>query len=161
MKISIPNQIDASDFNDGEKMITSLMHMISNRYGYDQWYNINCGDFRKIVFPASATNPNIFGPKAEKLRTIFDFARLDKNNYCIKFSNLEPKMHKGVKNGDLPSVGAAMYELEDLRSIQIWCYLLGQWHGKNEIVTASESLIEYTHSRRTATNLEYKYFLVG
>ena len=161
MKISIPNQIDASDFNDGEKMITSLMHMISNRYGYNQWYNINCGDFRKIVFHANATNPALFGPRTERLREIFDFAILDKNNYCLKFSTLVPKNHKGIKEGALPSVGAAQYELKDLRSIQIWCYLLGQWHGKNEIVTASESLIEYTHSKRTATNLEYKNFLVS
>tara|TARA_R110000803_G_scaffold7059_3_gene22831 strand:+ start:1029 stop:1514 length:486 start_codon:yes stop_codon:yes gene_type:complete len=161
MKISIPNQIDASDFNDGEKMITSLMHMISNRYGYNAWYNINAGDFRKIVFPASATNPALFGPRTEKLRKIFDFAQLDKNNYCLKFSTLVPKNHKAIKNGDLPSVGAAQYELEDFRSIQIWCYLLGQWHGKNELISKSDTLIEYDTSRRSATNLEYKNFLVG
>tara|TARA_R110002124_G_scaffold35129_1_gene114584 strand:- start:1309 stop:1791 length:483 start_codon:yes stop_codon:yes gene_type:complete len=160
MKICIPNQIDASDFNDGEKMITSLMHMIANKYGYNQWYNINAGDFRKIVFPASASNPNLFGPKTEKLHKIFKFAQLDKNNYCLKFSTLKPT-RQGVSKLGTPSVGADMYELKDMRSIQIWCYLLGQWHGKNELISQSDTLIEYDNSRRTATNLEYKNFLVG
>tara|TARA_R110000744_G_C18999344_1_gene521604 strand:- start:79 stop:564 length:486 start_codon:yes stop_codon:yes gene_type:complete len=161
MKICIPKQIDATEFNDGEKMITSLMHMISNRYGYDSWYNINAGDFRKIVFPAHATSPNIFGPRTERLRKIFDFAILDKNNYLLKFSTLVPRQHKGIKKGQTPSVAAEFYNLEDLRSIQIWCYLLGQWHGKNELVSKSDSMIEYTHSKRTTTNLEYKNFLVS
>ena len=160
MKIALPNQIDCHDLNDGEKMITGLMYMIANRYGYNHWYNINSGDFRKIVFPASASNPAFFGPRTEKLREIFKFAQIDLNNYCLKFTGVTPRS-QGTAVGDTPSIGCDMYELTDLRSIQIWCYLLGQWHGKNELISQSENLIEYDNSRRTATNLEYKNFLVG
>lgn len=160
MKIALPNQIDCTDLNDGEKMITGLMYMIANRYGYNHWYNINSGDFRKIVFPASASNPNLFGPKTDKLSRIFKFAQLDKNNYCLKFTGVTPRT-QGTAVGSTPSIGCDMYELTDLRSIQIWCYLLGQWHGKNELISQSDTLIEYDNSRRTATNLEYKNFLVG
>ena len=160
MKIALPNQIDCTDLNDGEKMITGLMYMIANRYGYNHWYNINSGDFRKIVFPASASNPALFGPKTDKLSKIFKFAQLDKNNYCLKFTGVSPRS-QGTAVGSTPSIGCDMYELTDLRSIQIWCYLLGQWHGKNELISQSDTLIEYDNSRRTATNLEYKNFLVG
>lgn len=160
MKIALPNQIDFTDFNDGEKMIIGLMYLISNRYGYDHWYNINAGDFRKIVFHRAASNPAVFGPKTEKLREVFDFAQLDKNNICIKFHTIKPKVTHVNRKG-FNGIGSTLYELKDFRSIKIWCYLMGQWFGGNEIVNDSKTLIEYDTSKRSATNLEYKNFLVG
>ena len=161
MKIALPNQLDFTDFNDGEKMITGLMYLISNRYGYDDWYNINAGDFRKIVFPASASTPLLFGPRTEKLRTIFNFAQLDKNNVCIKFYGVKPRANSTKGSGGTPSVGCTMYELTNMRSIKIWCYLMGQWFGGNELISNSKTLIEYDNSSRSATNLEYRNFIVG
>ena len=160
MKICIPNQIDASEFNDGELMITALLYMIANKYDYKSWYNINGGDFRKIVYPASASTPRVFGPRTARLREIIDFAVLDPNNICMRFSTLKPT-RQGVGKLGTPQVGPTMYELKDMRSIKIWCYLLGQWHGKNELITETDNLIVYTDSKRSVNNLEYNNFLVG
>ena len=154
MKLTIPNQIDSSDFTDGEKMITSLMFLIANKYGWEHWYNINAGDFKKILYSNGATNPNLFGPHTATLREHFDFAQIDQHNYCIRFKNVKP-VYKGY------GVGFVHDELKDLRAIKIWCYLMGQWFGGNEIVTESQNKIEYTSSRRSATHLEFRNFLVG
>ena len=154
MKLTIPNQIDATDFTDGEKMITSLLFLIANKYGWEHWYNMNGGDFKKIVFKEGATNPTLFGPRTERLREHFDFAQIDQHNYSIRFKTVRPVYsHCGV--------GPQHYQISDLRAIKIWCYLMGQWFGGNEIISQSNNKIEYTSSRRTATHLEYKNFLVG
>ena len=154
MKLTIPNQIDPTNFTDGEKMFTSLMFLIANKYGWDHWYNMNAGDFKKIIFPEGATNPTLFGPRTETLREHFDFAQIDQHNYCIRFKKVRP-INKGQ------GVGLVHHTISGLREIKIWCYLMGQWFGGNEIVSQSDNKIEYTSSRRSATHLEYKNFLVG
>lgn len=154
MKLTIPNQIDPTGFSDGDKMFTSMMYLIAAKYGYEHWYNMNSGDFKKIVFDENATNPNLFGPRTEILREHFDFAKIDHYNYLVRFKNVKSKSRNG-------EVGVAVTEISKLRCIKIWCYLMGQWFGGNEIINETDTLIQYDTNRRSAGYLEFKNFLVG
>ena len=154
MKVTIPNQIDPTNFSDGDKMFTGFMFLLGRKYGYEHWYNMNAGDFKKIVFDSNATNPNLFGPRTEILREHFDFAKIDANNYLVRFRNVKSKSSNG-------EVGWIHTEISDMRSIKIWCYLMGQWFGGVEIVNETDTLIQYDTTRRSAGYLEFKNFLVG
>ncbi len=158
MKLQLPNQIDATDLNEGEAMLIGLLHMICNKHGYDQWYNMNNGDWRKITFPCGATNPKPFGPRCDRLREHLDFAMVDGYNLLIRFKKVRSLYAYGKKAN---SVGSQPYELKDIRSIQIWCYLMGLWHGENPIISEANATFEYTCNERTAQGLKYKNFLVG
>ena len=154
MKLTIPNQIDPTGFSDGDKMFTSFMFLLARKYGYEKWYNMNAGDFKKIVFDENATNPNLFGPRTEILREHFDFAMIDHYNYLVKFRNVKSKSNNR-------EVGWIHTTISDIRCIKIWCYLMGQWFGGVEIVNETDTLIQYDTNRRSAGYLEFKNFLVG
>lgn len=156
MKILIPNQITDTDLTDGEAMLIALMNIICNTHGYDQWYNMNAGDWRKILFPAGATNPRPFGPKTKNIRNHLRFCQLDDKNILIKFINVRPKA-----KGAYDTVGTIYYELKDIRSIQIWCYLMGLWFGENDIISEATCHIEYETNFRSKSSIVHRNFLVG
>ena len=158
MKLQIPNQIEREGLTEGDAMLIGIVYLIANRHGWENWYNMNCGDFRKIAFPESAAMPLLFGPRTEKMREHLDFAQLDAYNILIRFKRVRPQYNSGIASN---SVGGHFYELKDLRSIKIWCYLMGLWHGKNPIVSEADTYIKHDSNRRSAENLEYKNFLVG
>lgn len=156
MKIQIPNQIPVEDLQDGDAMLIALLHLICNKHGYGHWYNMNGGDWRKIGFPAGTTNPAPFGPKTVRMREHIQLCFLDPSNILLRFKNVKPK-----DKGPYDRVGNHEYELKEQRSIQIWCYLMGLWHGKTPIISESNVRIPYEDNRRTMEYLEYKNFLIG
>ena len=156
MKIQIPNQIPLEDLGEGDAMLIALLHLICNRHGYNHWYNMNGGDWRKIGFPKGCTNPAPFGPRTAVMRKHIQLCQLGESNILLRFKNVRPKA-----KGPYDRVGNHQYELKDIRSIQIWCYLMGLWHGKNPIISEANAIIPYEDNRRTMEYLEHKNFLVG
>ena len=157
MEIQLPNQIDTKDLSEGDAMIIGLLYLICNKYGYDQWYNMNHGDWRKISFQPGATNPSVFSSVSATQREHIEFAKLDKNNILMKFKKVKPN---GIGMG-ATVVGRKAFHIKELRSIQIWCYLMGLWHGENSIIAKSDAMIYHKTNQTSRHHLTYHNFKVG
>ena len=167
MKIQIPNQVkDYIDINlltEGELMFTSFMHMVMTRYGWNTRYNMNAGDIRRILYNMNGNYVALFGHKTENLRKIFEFAQTDEYNILVAFRDIKPKGAFGRPidtKGSKLTIGSEEVELKDLKSIKLWCYLMGLWFSGTEIVTESNSILEYLDNNRVMEHLERKNFKI-
>ena len=151
MNVNIPRSLIDIELEDREAVFIAFMTMVSQKEGYESWFNFNGGDFTKLIAKQCASNINFHGPRTKKLRTIFDIAVVDENNVMVKWKINDTKHWHTRPSTRRESMGSRSavkpFELTELYYIKLWCYLMGHIGSGNNLCSANDSIIHFDDSK--------------
>ena len=163
MNIHIPRRLKDIEYSDREAVFIAFMVMVSQREGYESWFNYNSGDLKRICGKYKSCQFDWHGDMTKGLREVFDFAVIDENNVMVRWKINDSKhWHtRPRQNVDLESRSAVVrHKLTELYWIKTWCYLMGHIGSGNNLCSQNDSLIYFTDTETQGNGGVGENFLV-
>jgi len=163
MKIAIPKIYEDDKLTEGEKSFLAFMTMVGDDNGFEYFYNMNAGDVKKIL-GSRLGSIGVHSNKMATIRKYFHVMGYDDNNWAFAWKGFDKKTfyNRPIATFDKPKFKHGMVEINDIRSVQVWCYLLGMYRGSKNLIEDANQIqnLYFKTSRITFDRLEMENFRI-
>jgi len=134
MKILVPSYVVKFDLTDNQHVLLALMLGIQNKIGrgaHNEEYLFHANDIRFIL----NTHANPWGehPEMKPLHQVINFSTYNEFNWGLSFNKKLKEVWEDKNVREFNRLKEAWVEINDIRAITNWCFLIGRLADKNLI----------------------------